>query len=316
MVPSPPRTISRFARSSRSDSVDGRPAPATRGAASSLTRTCWPCEVRPSIACVTSAGPWLCSPTFVGLIRKPIVLIGGEPPAPRRGPHPRPYPRVHPPLRPTAPDLSPPGRRTRDSPSARAGGAVAPRLPPTRARPPRAHAPHPRRQDARQRDKRDIDRREIDEFGHHALVQVRRVGPLQHHHAGVPPQAPVQLPRPYVYRVDLRGTVLQQTIRESTGRGADVQRDRALHRDVEGPQRVLQFLAAPADGLRPAWLNGDRGPPTAGQVEPGAAVRRVFWWRRESSRRRQASRCSNPCASSASRRPRSPNGSRPRTAPP
>src|SRR3989304_5440712 len=209
MVPSPPRTISRFTRSSRSDSVDGWPAPATRGAASSLTRTCWPREVRPSIACVTSAGPWLCSPTFVGLIRKPIVLLGGEPPAPPAPPRPPPRLKL--------------------------------RLHQGDDRPPRAHASPHRRQDARQRNKRDIDRREIDEFGNHALVQGRRVGPLQHHHAGVPPQAPVQLPRPYVYRVALRGTVLQQTIRESTGRGADVQRDRALHRDVEGPQRVLQF---------------------------------------------------------------------------
>ena len=71
---------------------------------------------------------------------------------------------------------------------------------------------------------------------------------------------------PHVNRVNFGRAPLQQAIRESAGRSADVECGQSLRRDFEVIKRAFEFRAAPADVGRTrlkrygrSWLHHDGG---------------------------------------------------------
>ena len=77
--------------------------------------------------------------------------------------------------------------------------------------------------------------------------QMARIGAFQHHDARIVAQLPRQLAVADIDGIDLRGAVGQQHVGEAAGRGADIDRDRALGIEREMRERVRELQPAARD---------------------------------------------------------------------
>ena len=94
--------------------------------------------------------------------------------------------------------------------------------------------------------------------GRRSARQVARVRALQHAHARVAAQAPVELPVAHVHGDHARRAALQEPVHEAAGRTAEVDRVFALDLDLKLPQGVVELVAAARD-VAGARGDGDLG---------------------------------------------------------
>ena len=104
-----------------------------------------------------------------------------------------------------------------------------------------------RRQDRPEPDEARVADDEVDRLGHLRPREVARVGPLQHPHARIAPEARRELAVADIDRVHPARPARQQHIGEAAGGGADIQRRAPARIDPEVRERVVEFLAAPRD---------------------------------------------------------------------
>ena len=102
------------------------------------------------------------------------------------------------------------------------------------------------RQDQLQGDEAHVHGGEVQLVRHLLVGEIPGVGPLQAHHPGVAAELPGQLAVAHVHGVDLLRAVLQHTVGEAAGGGADVGADGAVQVDGEGGHGLLQLQPAPA----------------------------------------------------------------------
>jgi hypothetical protein len=109
----------------------------------------------------------------------------------------------------------------------------------------RGQQPRHRRQDRRQRDERQVAHQP-----RHLLrqpLEVARVDPVHHHHAGIGLQALVQEPPAHVHRVHPAGAAVQQHLGEPPGRRAEVRAGAAGGVERQGVERGEQLAGAATD---------------------------------------------------------------------
>ena len=79
-----------------------------------------------------------------------------------------------------------------------------------------------------------------------------QVGPLPQNHPIVGAQTPSRLSISHIHAINPFGTVLQQTVGETSGGDAAIQTNALLHRNREGVQPRQQFLPTPRH--KPRWM--------------------------------------------------------------
>ncbi len=77
-------------------------------------------------------------------------------------------------------------------------------------------------------------------------LQIPDIGPLEHDHARILAQPPVEQPIADIDGVDARRAALEQHIGEPAGRGAHIDRDQPIRREAKAVERVGQLVAAAA----------------------------------------------------------------------
>ena len=125
---------------------------------------------------------------------------------------------------------------------------------------PRRRARRHRGQHLGQTDERHVDHDHLGRMGKLLFAQAAGVDALEHGHARILAQAPVELSVGDVHAGDMGRAGLEQAIREPSGGGAHVQAQATVDLDGEGCQGALELLAA-ARGVAPhgAHLDLDVG---------------------------------------------------------
>src|SRR5262249_14468782 len=100
------------------------------------------------------------------------------------------------------------------------------------------------RQDQSQRDKRNVDHAKIDILRNMLARKKSRIHFFDYRYARIVSEFPRQLTMADIDRKNFRGATLQQTIRESAGRSANVERDFAAGNDSKVIERAAKFQRA------------------------------------------------------------------------
>src|SRR3989475_4213309 len=108
--------------------------------------------------------------------------------------------------------------------------------------------PQNRRQGGRDRDERDVAHNEVG--SERQAPELARVRPLEHRHPRVAAQPRMELPVADVERDHPECALLQEAVREASGRRADVEAVTPVRADRERRERVCELLAATRDERR------------------------------------------------------------------
>lgn len=114
-----------------------------------------------------------------------------------------------------------------------------------------------RREEESERDKRGVYNGQIDGFGDLRRSQMAGITPFKNHYPPILAEFPVEQAVPNVDAVDPRRPKLQQAIRETAGRTANIGAYQTAWINLQGLQAGLKFLASAADVASP-WPDRDR----------------------------------------------------------